>query len=83
VIVDPGKDVENRKEVSILIEKRLSHPILQIAVGRFLASYDDNLLGKEEEEIGLGCLKKEASIFLKFLFIAWDVWEQSEKTGGD
>ncbi|KAI6240427.1 hypothetical protein M3Y99_00475000 [Aphelenchoides fujianensis] len=44
VIVDPGKDVENRNETSILIEKTLPHPVLQIAVGRFLASYDENLL---------------------------------------
>ncbi|KAI6195162.1 hypothetical protein M3Y96_01201600 [Aphelenchoides besseyi] len=44
VIVDPGKDIENRHEVSILVEKQLPHPILQILVGRFLASYDENLL---------------------------------------
>lgn len=44
VIVDPGKDVESRNEVSVLIEKRLPHPVLQILVGRFLASYDENLL---------------------------------------
>ncbi|KAI6218406.1 hypothetical protein M3Y99_01712500 [Aphelenchoides fujianensis] len=31
VIVDPGKDVENRNETSILIEKTLPHPVLQIA----------------------------------------------------
>lgn len=42
--MDPGKDVENRKEVSVLIEKQLPHPILQLLVGRFLASYDENLL---------------------------------------
>jgi hypothetical protein len=30
----------------------------------------------------LGCSKKK-KIFLKFLFIACDVWEQSEKAGGD
>jgi hypothetical protein len=30
----------------------------------------------------LGCLKKK-NIFPKFLFIACDVWEQSEKTRGE
>lgn len=44
VIIDPGKDVDTRNEISVLIEKQLPHPILQILVGRFLASYDENLL---------------------------------------
>jgi hypothetical protein len=31
----------------------------------------------------LGCFQKRKSIFVKFLFIAYDVWEQSEKAGGE
>jgi Bardet-Biedl syndrome 9 protein len=44
VIIDPGRDVENRKEVSVLIEKQLSRAVLQILVGRFLTNYKENLL---------------------------------------
>jgi hypothetical protein len=31
----------------------------------------------------VGLFKKEENFPQKFLFIAYDVWEQSEKTGGD
>jgi hypothetical protein len=46
------------------------------------------VIGEILEEFGCGRsffvgLFKKKKIFSKFLFIAYDVWEQSEKVGGD
>ena len=43
-IVDPGRDIDNRAAVAVLVEKRVGSPILQTLVGRFLSSYDAPLI---------------------------------------
>ena len=42
--MDPGRDVENRYETASLVEQQLSHPIIQVLVGRFINSYEGQVL---------------------------------------
>lgn len=43
-IIDPGRDVDNRQETSSLIEQQFSHPIIQVFIGKFVNSYDGQVL---------------------------------------
>lgn len=44
MVIDPGNNIENRYEVAILIERQTNKPILQISSGKFLLSYDKELI---------------------------------------
>ncbi|CAD5211463.1 unnamed protein product [Bursaphelenchus xylophilus] len=43
-IFDPGREPENRQETALMLEKDLSSPILDIKVGKFLGSYNEDLV---------------------------------------
>lgn len=43
-VIDPGKDVERRQEMSVIVEAQLSQPILQVAIGKFFNSINDKII---------------------------------------
>lgn len=44
LVIDPGRDVENRQEMAVIVEKQLNTPVLQVGVGKFLSNYDTPLI---------------------------------------
>ena len=34
LVIDPGRDVENRQEMGVIVEKQLNAPVLQVVVGK-------------------------------------------------
>lgn len=43
-VIDPGNNIENRYEMGVIIESQLNKPVLQISTGKFLSSYDAELI---------------------------------------
>ncbi|CAD5207256.1 unnamed protein product [Bursaphelenchus okinawaensis] len=43
-IFDPGREPDNRQETALMLEKDLKAPVLNILVGKFLASYEEALV---------------------------------------